>query len=103
MALEIIIPAVIGGVGWSVLGYLQAKAKEGKEISFELPKLARSVVIGAALGAYLGFTGASADVLSLDQLATNSAIYLPVVAVVDKVVSIVWNFVSGFGKKKKKK
>jgi hypothetical protein len=91
MGFEVILPAIVGGVGWSVMGYLQAKAKEGKEISFEIPKLARSVIIGGALGAYLGFSGVTANITALDQIATNSAIYLPIVAVADKVVSIVWN------------
>jgi cellobiose-specific phosphotransferase system component IIC len=96
MGLEIIVPAVIGGVGWSILGYLQAKANADEEISFEIPKLAKAVIVGGALGAYLGTMGLTANITSLDGLAQNSAIYLPLVAVADKIVSVVYNTLRRF-------
>lgn len=93
MDITVILPCVIGGVGWSIMGYLQAKASSTPKepISFDLRKLAKSVIVGGALGAYLGFTGVTANVTALDQIATSSTIYLPIVAVADKIVTVVYN------------
>lgn len=81
--LEPIVMGAIGGVAWSVLGYVRNKEKD-KKTKFDMFGFVKPVVIGLAIGAYAGYTG---QIGNFDLVATGT-VMTPIVAVIDKLVNI---------------
>ena len=69
---------VVSGIGWGILGYGREKQKEDpkKPISFSWKYFIKTVVIGAIVGAYAGYTG----------MPIETVVVTPVI---DKVINIV--------------
>ena len=82
--IEGVVTGVIGGVCWSVLGYISNKGKE-KKTKFEPMKMLKPVIVGAVIGTYAGYTG---QIGNWDLIA-NETWMVPVTAIIDKTVSII--------------
>lgn len=49
----------VSGIGWGILGYGREKQKENSKnpVSFSWKNFLKTIVIGAIVGAYAGYTG----------------------------------------------
>lgn len=79
----------IGGIGWSLIGLAKEKTSEKPE-PFDAKKMLKTVILGGIVGGYAGYTGASFSYDTISALA-QSATFTPIVAIVDKIVGIIWN------------
>ena len=72
-----IVWGVVSGIGWGLLGYGREKQKDDK-ITFSWKYFLKTLVIGAVVGAYAGYTG----------LPVETVIATPVI---DKIVNVIGN------------
>jgi len=89
--METILLGAIGGLGWAVLGVVTQKMKPENTEEFSYTKFVKPMIIGAAIGGVLAYQGVVVDATAIDTFVANSVLYVPIVAVVDKVVSLVKN------------
>lgn len=68
----------VSGIGWGILGYGREKQKDEK-LSFSWKYFLKTVIIGAIVGAYAGYTG----------LPMEAVIATPII---DKVINIISGF-----------
>lgn len=94
--LEGIVAGAIGGLGWSLVGLAKEKTGEKPE-DFDYKKTVKTVILGVAVGGYMGYSGLAVDFDAISVMA-SSVTFAPVVAVVDKLAGIIWNII---GKAKK--
>lgn len=87
--LEQILFGVVGGASWSVLGLVKEKTKKKSE-AFNLKKFLKSVIIGGAIGGIIGYQGGTVEIATIENFIAGSALYTPIVAVVDKAIGIIW-------------
>ena len=83
---EILAGALYGGLGglcWAGLGFFRFKQKHPDE-EFELGKFVKTLVIGAAVGVYAGYTGGDISIVATTPMAGS------ITAFVDKI----WNMVA---------
>ncbi len=73
-----ILAGVIGGIGYSLVGWAQSYKHEGDE--FDWIKFGKAVVIGALVGAGSGYSGQTYSVLFTGTLGVG----------VIKVVDVLW-------------
>lgn len=87
-----ILVGAIGGVAWAVIGTVRAKTKEEqKEFRFKPKKFLKSVLLGAAVGGYLAYSGTQVDISTIDAFLMNSGMAAPVVAITEKIASIIYD------------
>lgn len=90
--IEQILVGAVGGLGWSILGIAREKSKpEAEEINGK--KIVKTVIVGGVIGGILGYQGSVIDVASIEAFVANSALYAPIVAIADKVVSLGWELI----------
>jgi len=75
----------VGGVGWSILGFAREKQKNTK-IDFDPKQFIKTVIIGAVMGFYAGYSGMTIDVVS------TTGFSLTATAIADKIVNLIWGF-----------
>lgn len=88
--IEGIAAGIVGGVCWSITGYLSNKTAD-KKIAFEWAKLLKPAIVGVIVGAIAGSQG----LIGQFDLVANATYMVPVTAVIDKFASIVLHL---FGK-----
>jgi len=93
--METILLGAIGGLCWAALGVVTEKMKTKPE-EFSFTKFGKPIIIGAAIGGILAYQGVVVDATALDTFTTNSIMYMPIVAAVDKVISLIKNLITKF-------
>jgi hypothetical protein len=89
--METILLGAIGGLCWAALGVVTQKMKPDNTEDFNYGKFVKPVIVGAAIGGVLAYQGVVVDASALDSFVMNSVLYMPIVAVVDKAISLVKN------------
>ena len=84
---------VIGGLGWSLIGTAKEMTKKERE-DFDAKKFVKSIILGAIIGGVLGAQGNVVEIATIEEFTTASFLYTPIVAIVDKVIGIIWNGIS---------
>ncbi len=87
-----ILVGAIGGVGWAIIGFVKTRSTPDKKTvePFDPKKLIKTAIIGAAVGGYIGYSGQE---FSLDLVSTlsESAMFVPVAGVAEKITGLIWN------------
>ena len=79
-----LIYGALGGVGWGILGYATAKAKD-TDTEFDLKYFFKSVIVGAGFGIYAAYSG-----MAIDSVAGTAAA-VPITGLAEKIVTVIWN------------
>jgi len=78
------------GIFWNIIGAIRSKEKHGDDFEYNPKWLLKTVIIGAIIGGYATVTGNPVDLEAVTVL-NASLMTTPIVAVVDKIVSILWD------------
>lgn len=77
---------MLGGLGWSLLriGYHKA----GEDVDVEYKRIAKTLLIGALVGAYASSQGETVSADVIDALLTTGGVSMGFTAIADTVVNL---------------
>ena len=78
----------LGGLGWSLLRIAYHKADPGDSPDVEYKRIAKTVILGALVGAYAGYQGETVSADVIEALVSTGKISMAFTAIVDTVVNL---------------
>jgi len=85
-----ILSGIGAGIIWNIIGSIRSKEKLGEDFEYNPKWLLKTVLIGAIIGGYSVINGSPVDIEAVTIL-NASLMNTPLVAVIDKIVNIVWD------------
>jgi len=96
-----VVAGILGGLGWGIVGAIKNYSNDKSE-EFEIKKFTKTVLLGAIVGAYIGYTGDTFSDNLAESVLPGIMSMTPLMAVVDKVVGIIYNGIKKLKAKTKK-